>query len=150
MATSLGFDFKGQPLEEQRQLFADKTIQPDWSDLQGDDTIAAMASAAASLLDAETFSASSSRDALGRVLTAVSPDGSEVHYGYDEGGALEQVTLNHRGSVTTQTVVGDITYDAKGRILSETEEAGEPLSRLGKHVVERREGSVSTVWAANA
>jgi len=27
---------------------------------------------------------------------------------------LEQVTLNHRGSVTTQTVVGDITYDAKG------------------------------------
>ena len=115
MATSLGFDFKGQPLEEQRQLFADKTIQPDWSDLQGDDTIAAMASAAASLLDAETFSASSSRDALGRVLTAVSPDGSEVHYGYDEGGALEQVTLNHRGSATTQTVVGDITYDAKGR-----------------------------------
>jgi len=111
VATSLGFDFKGQPLEEQRQLFADKTTQPDWSDLLGEDTIAAMASAAASLLDAETFSASSSRDALGRVLTA---------------------------------------YDAKGRILSETEEAGEPLSRLGKHVVERREGSVSTVWAANA
>ena len=111
VATSLGFDFKGQPLEEQRQLFADKTIQPDWLALLEEDTIAAMASAAASLLDAETFSASSSREALGRVLTA---------------------------------------YDAKGRILSETEEAGEPLSRLGKHVVERREGSVSTVWAANA
>ncbi len=109
--TSLGFDFKGQPLEEQRQLFADKTIQPDWLALLEEDTIAAMASAAASLLDAETFSASSSREALGRVLTA---------------------------------------YDAKGRILSETEEAGEPLSRLGKHVVERREGSASTVWAANA
>jgi len=80
-----------------------------------------MVSAAASLLDAvslldvETFSASSSRDALGRVLTVISPDGSEVHYGYDEGGALEQVSLNHRGSVTTQTVVGDVTYDAKGR-----------------------------------
>jgi RHS repeat-associated protein len=74
-----------------------------------------MATAAASLLDAETFSASSERDALGRVLTAISPDGSEVHYGYDEGGALQQMTLHHRGSLTEQTVVGDITYDAKGR-----------------------------------
>jgi len=62
VATSLGFDFKGQPLEEQRQLFADKTIQPDWLALLEEDTIAAMASAAASLLDAETFSASSSRE----------------------------------------------------------------------------------------
>jgi RHS repeat-associated protein len=115
VATSLAFDFKGHALEEQRQLYDDKTIQPDWSALLGEDTIAEMATAAASLLGAETFSASSERDALGRVLTAISPDGSEVHYGYDEGGALQQVTLHHRGSLTEQTVVGDITYDAKGR-----------------------------------
>ena len=31
---------------------------------------------ASSLLDAELFSASSTRDALGRILTAVSPDGN--------------------------------------------------------------------------
>jgi len=41
-----------------------------------EDTIAASASAAASLLDAETFSASSSRDALGHVLTAISRTGA--------------------------------------------------------------------------
>jgi RHS repeat-associated protein len=115
VATSLAFDFKGHALEEQRQLYDDKTIQPDWSALLGEDTIAEMATVAASLLDAETFSASSERDALGRVLTAISPDGSEVHYVYDEGGALQQVTLHPRGSLTEQTVVGDITYDAKGR-----------------------------------
>ena len=74
-----------------------------------------METAAATLLDAEVFSASSVRDAINRVLTAVSPDGSEVHYAYDEGGGLQAVTLHHRGSVTEQTVVGDITYDAKGR-----------------------------------
>ncbi len=67
---------KGQPLEEQRQLFADTTIQPDWLALLEEDTIAASASAAASLLDAETFSASSSRDALGHVLTAISRTGA--------------------------------------------------------------------------
>ncbi|MFV8749406.1 SpvB/TcaC N-terminal domain-containing protein [Nannocystaceae bacterium ST9] len=115
VATTLAFDFKGQALEEQRQLYDDKTTQPDWSALLEEDTLAGMATAAVSLLDAETFSASSSRDALGRVLTAISPDGSEVHYVYDEGGALQQVTLHHRGSETEQTVVGDITYDAKGR-----------------------------------
>ena len=49
-----------------------------------------MASAAASLLDAETFAASSSRDALGRVLTAIRPDGSEVGSALPrEGGAWE-------------------------------------------------------------
>ncbi|MFV8753052.1 SpvB/TcaC N-terminal domain-containing protein [Nannocystaceae bacterium ST9] len=115
VATTLAFDFKGHALEEQRQLYEDKTTQPDWSAFLEEDTLAEMATAAASLLDAETFSASSSRDALGRVLTAISPDGSEVHYVYDEGGALQQVTLHHRGSETEQTVVGDITYDAKGR-----------------------------------
>jgi hypothetical protein len=31
VATSLAFDFKGHALEEQRQLYNDKTIQPDWS-----------------------------------------------------------------------------------------------------------------------
>ncbi|MFO7566460.1 MAG: toxin TcdB middle/C-terminal domain-containing protein [Enhygromyxa sp.] len=115
VATTTAFDFKGFPTQEQRQLVDDPKTQPDWTDLLEEDTIADMATAAASLLDAETFSASSTRDALGRVLTAVSPDGSEVHYAYDEGGSLQQVTVNHRGSVTEETVVGDITYDAKGR-----------------------------------
>ncbi len=73
----MAYDFEGHPLEEQRQLVAQKTAQADWSILFGEDSIAEMATAAASLLDAETFSASSSRDALGRVLTAVSPDGSD-------------------------------------------------------------------------
>jgi hypothetical protein len=66
-----------------------------------------MATAATALRDAETFSASSQHDTLGRVLTAVSPDGSEFHYSYGEGGGLQTVPLNSRGSVTEQTVVGD-------------------------------------------
>nr|WP_255215669.1 RHS repeat-associated core domain-containing protein [Pseudenhygromyxa sp. WMMC2535] len=71
--------------------------------------------AAAPLLEAEVFSASSTRDALGRTLAAVSPDGSEVTYGYDEGGLLTRVDLRHRGGPTLDTLVGDIAYDAKGQ-----------------------------------
>jgi YD repeat-containing protein len=102
VATSLGFDFRGLPISEQRQLVSQKTSQPDWSALLGESTIAEMATAATLLLDAETFSVSSQHDALGRVLTAVSPDGSELHYGYDEGGGLQTVSLEHRGSVSEE------------------------------------------------
>ncbi|PRQ06589.1 tRNA3(Ser)-specific nuclease WapA precursor [Enhygromyxa salina] len=115
VATTVEFDFKGNPLEEQRQLVTSKTTQPDWSALLGQSTIAAMATAATSLLDSETFSASSQRDAVNRVLTAISPDDSEVSYTYDEGGALQAVEVKHRGSSTAETVVGDITYNARGQ-----------------------------------
>jgi YD repeat-containing protein len=117
MATrkSCSFDFEGHALLEQRQLVADHKTQPDWSVLLGHATVDAMALAAAPLLDTETFSASSSRDALGRVLTAISPDNSTVTYTYDEGGALQRVTLEHRGSQTTQTIVGEVTYNARGQ-----------------------------------
>ncbi|PRQ09355.1 SpvB/TcaC N-terminal domain-containing protein [Enhygromyxa salina] len=115
VATSLAYDFKGQPTHEQRQLVASKTTQPDWSALLGQSTIPAMATAAAPLLDPEMFSASSERDALGRVLKAISPDNSEVTYTYDDGGGLRRVELKHRGSATVETVVGDITYNARGQ-----------------------------------
>jgi RHS repeat-associated protein len=117
VATSLEYDFKGNALEEQRELVASKTTQPDWTALVGEDTIAEMATAvaAALLLDSETFSASSQRDALNRVLVSISPDDSEVLYTYDEGGALQKVEVKHRGSSTAETVVGDITYNARGQ-----------------------------------
>ncbi|PRQ06643.1 tRNA(Glu)-specific nuclease WapA precursor [Enhygromyxa salina] len=115
VATSLAYDFKGQPTSEQRQLVAGKTTQPDWSALLSQSTIAAMATAAAPLLDTEIFSASSERDALGRVLKAISPDNSEALYTYDQAGALQKVELKHRGGDTVETVVGSISYNARGQ-----------------------------------
>ncbi|MFV8753057.1 hypothetical protein ACNOYE_21120 [Nannocystaceae bacterium ST9] len=58
---------RGHRPEEQRQLYENKTTQPDWSALLEEDTLTGMATAAASLLDAETFRPAVSRDALGRV-----------------------------------------------------------------------------------
>jgi YD repeat-containing protein len=92
-ATTTAFDFKGFPTQEQRQLVEDPKETPDWTDLLEEDSLTDVTTAAP-LLDVETFAACT-RDALGRVLTAVSPNGSEVHYAYDEGGGLQQVS--HRG-----------------------------------------------------
>src|SRR5690606_27237980 len=115
VATTTAFDYEGHAVTEQRRLVAQRTEQADWSALLGHGTVAAMSIAAAPLLDSETFSASSQRDALGRILTAVSPDGSEVAYTYDEGGGLQRVDLRHRGRELVETVVGDIHYSARGQ-----------------------------------
>ncbi|EDM79665.1 hypothetical protein PPSIR1_16425 [Plesiocystis pacifica SIR-1] len=117
VATTEAFDFKGLALSETRQLALDPKTTPDWSPLTPHATVDAMATAAAPLLDAETFSASSQRDALGRTIEAISPDGSRTRYAYDEGGGLRQVTLEPRGATPAQTVVGDMSYDAKGQRL---------------------------------
>ncbi|MFV8755880.1 hypothetical protein ACNOYE_35455 [Nannocystaceae bacterium ST9] len=74
-----------------------------------------MATAAASSLCSTTYTSSSSHDALGRVLTAISPDGSEVAYSYNERGALESIDCKHRGSSTSTPVVAEIEYDVRGR-----------------------------------
>ena len=113
MVTTLDFDFAGRTTSEERQLVRSKTTRPDWSVLLGRTTLAEMATAAAPLLDVETFSASTEHDTLGRVLRAISPDGSEVVYSYDESGNLQKVDLEHRGNGSVQAVVGDITYDAR-------------------------------------
>jgi RHS repeat-associated protein len=93
----------------------DPTAKTDWTVIAGQSTIAGMASAAASSLETTVYTSSSTHDALGRVLTAISPDGSEVAYTYNERGALKTVDCKHRGSVTVTPVVADITYDVRGR-----------------------------------
>jgi hypothetical protein len=66
-------------------------------------TIATMATAGAPSLETTVCTSSSTHDALGR--TAISPDGSEVTYAYNERAALETVDCKHRGSVTSTPVV---------------------------------------------
>ena len=82
------------------------------------------------MLEATTYTSSSTHDALGRVLTAISPDSSEVAYTYNERGALKTVDCKHRGSATSTPVVSDIHYDVRGR-------RAQPLAR---HAVNRGGG----------
>jgi hypothetical protein len=54
------------------------TAKNDWTSIAKQAIIAAMATAAASLLETAIYASSSTHEALGRVLTAISPDGFEI------------------------------------------------------------------------
>src|SRR5690606_36608220 len=111
---------KGLPTSSQLKLPLDPTAKNDWTAIANETTIAAMATAAASSLETTVYTSSSTHDALGRVLTAISPDGSEVAYTYNDRGALKAVDCKHRGATTSTPVVADIEYDVRGRRASIT------------------------------
>src|SRR5690606_27434952 len=83
-ATTPAFDFKGLPTSSEVRLLRDPKAKTDWTVIAAHTTIPDMATAAAPLLETTVYTSSSTHDALGRVLTAISPDGSEVAYTYNE------------------------------------------------------------------
>jgi len=88
---------------------------PDWSALAGLSDVAAIATAAEALLDAEVFSSATVYDALNRPTSMTAPDSSEIRPTYNEAGLLEKVEARVRGAATWTTFVDDIDYDAKGQ-----------------------------------
>ncbi|MFO0612370.1 MAG: SpvB/TcaC N-terminal domain-containing protein [Polyangiaceae bacterium] len=112
---SENYDFKGNRLSSERRLAVAYTTTPSWSPLSGLTSVSAIDTAAASLLETETFSESRTFDALGRVVSATSPDGSIFLPTYNEANLLEKVDVRVRGSATATPFVADVDYDAKGR-----------------------------------
>jgi RHS repeat-associated protein len=100
VATTQRRDFQGNVVAASRQLLADCTGDVDWS--------------ANPQLSAETFPASTTYDALNRVLTATAPDQSVTRPAYNERSLLASVTVSLRGAAPT-TIVQAAAYDAKGQ-----------------------------------
>ncbi|WAS90969.1 SpvB/TcaC N-terminal domain-containing protein [Nannocystis punicea] len=115
--TAEEFDFKGNLLCQSRKVAEDYTTTPDWADLADEATLAAIETAAAALLESETFTTGTTYDALSRVTTQTTPDGSETENLYDEGGRLLAVRSKLRGAGTATDFVDAIEYDAKGQRL---------------------------------
>ncbi len=101
LATTQQRDFKGNTVSASRQLLADYSDDVDWS--------------AASALDAGTFTTTSTYDALNRVATVTTPDGSVTTSAYNERSLLSGVTVNLRAATAATTVVESATYDPKGQ-----------------------------------
>ena len=126
LATSVRFDFKGNLLESERRLAADFTTEPNWiafPDPSGPvepATIAAIQAAAEPKLDAistaplTVFTTQTSYDALNRVTSRSTPDGSVSAPRYNAAGLLERVEVSVRGA-PAQTVVANIDYNARGQ-----------------------------------
>jgi RHS repeat-associated protein len=112
---SNAFDFAGNLISQTRQLTVGYDTTPSWTTLDGLTTIVDLDTAAAPLLEAETFTTTATFDALGRPATQTTPDASILHLGYDDGGKLLTVAANLRGAVTPTDFVTAIDYDARGQ-----------------------------------
>jgi RHS repeat-associated protein len=105
---NIRFDFKGNLLEGSRQLASDYKQTLDWSINNPD-----------ALLENEIFTTSSNYDALNRVTTSTTPDGSVTMPVYNEAGLLTriQVQLPSLGNTPSEPTifVRNIRYNEKGQ-----------------------------------
>jgi RHS repeat-associated protein len=113
--TNAWFDFKGNLRELTRRLAREYRDGPDWSPLGGLTSASAVEAAAASLLEAEGFTSTRVHDALNRVTSQTTPDGSETRSTYNEASLLEKVEARIRGAATWTTFVAGIDYNARGQ-----------------------------------
>ena len=101
-ATDEAYDFKGNLLGSSRVLADDYRklydwnndfVQPSW----------------------ETFTSSTTYDALNRLLTVTTPDDSIYYPTFNEANLLNEVDVNVRGETTPTRFVANIDYNAKGQ-----------------------------------
>ena len=123
VVASQGFDFKGNSLSGDRHLAREYKPTIDWSAVDAvipDDantkvSLIDLETALSPLLESDTFTSSTTYDALNRPLTMTMPDDSVVRPGYNEANLLERVEVNLQGNTVTTNFVTNIDYDAKGQ-----------------------------------
>jgi RHS repeat-associated protein len=114
VATTEACDFKGNVASASRRLAASYQAVADWSVLAVSADLAVLATLAEPQLEAQTFTTTTTRDALGRVTSAISPDASEALPVYNEASQLRQLSVRIRGGEPVQ-FVSRVDYDAKGQ-----------------------------------
>ncbi|BCL79065.1 SpvB and TcdB_toxin_midC domain-containing protein [Ktedonobacteria bacterium brp13] len=95
------YDFKGNLLHSSRQLTVDYKHTPDWSTQVE--------------LEEQSYTSSTTYDALNRPVALMSPDNSVVRPAYNEANLLERIEGNLQGEANVTTFVSNIDYNAKGQ-----------------------------------
>ncbi len=102
IVTSEAYDFKGNLKSSKRDLRTEYKTPVNWAQQPAPAT-------------PETFTSSSSFDALNRVVEGVAPDGSVTRPRYNEANLLEAVEVRLHGAAQLRPFVTNINYDAKGQ-----------------------------------
>jgi RHS repeat-associated protein len=148
VATNARFDFKANLLEVSRRLATEYRDTVSWSSVAGAASLQALEQAAAALLERESFAATSSYDALNRLISSVTPDGSDTRPSYDEGNRIRRIDVAVGSSGDTTTFIESIDYNARGqttRIVRGNQTVStyeyEPTTfRLTRHETARKRG----------
>jgi RHS repeat-associated protein len=128
-AKNTQFDFKGNLLSSTRRLALDFTTEPNWSAI----TEVGNPTTAEGLVDAKldapvsppvvapnvftVFQVVTAYDALNRVTSRTTPDGSVSVPTYNDAGLLETLSVGVLGAAPT-TVISNIDYNARGQRLT--------------------------------
>jgi len=115
VVTNTQYDFKGNLLRSNRQLAREYRQQVDWSPLANLTNPQDIANAAAPLLETETFTSSTTYDALNRSTSLTMPDQSVVIPTYNEANLLEKLDVRLRSAANATTFVKNLDYNAKGQ-----------------------------------
>ncbi|WP_165759388.1 SpvB/TcaC N-terminal domain-containing protein [Mycobacterium decipiens] len=95
------YDFKGNLLQGRRRYLADYKSVADWQQSPA--------------LETETFSSSTTYDALNRLATVTTPDGSTYRPAFNKAGLIKSINVHLQGAESATPFVTNIDYDAKGR-----------------------------------
>jgi RHS repeat-associated protein len=95
------YDFKGNLLRDSRRFAREYRVLLDW--------------AGPVALESETFTTTTTYDALDRPTSVTTADLSVYRPSYNESGRLEKVAVNVRGAPAATAFVTNIDYDAKGQ-----------------------------------
>ncbi len=116
VATSARYDFKGNLLAGNRRFARDYKAAPDWSALAGLSDPSGIAAAAEPLLEpAPPLISQAEYDALGRLTTTTTPDGSVYRAAFNQANLLERVEVRLQGAADATPFVTNIDYNAKGQ-----------------------------------
>jgi RHS repeat-associated protein len=96
------YDFKGNPLLQQRTYTENVTVHPDWTTISG------------VILETDTYRTEYVYDALNRAVNIDTPDEATTSHTYDKGGLLQSVMVDNVHSLDTD-IVSNIEYDAQGQ-----------------------------------
>ena len=114
------YDFKGNLLRASRQLAREYKQSIDWSAVEPllsslSLDLSEIEAALIQLINSETFTSSTSYDALNRPVIKTMPDGSIIKPAYNEANLLEKVDVNLKRSATATAFVTNIDYNARGQ-----------------------------------